>query len=46
MKYKVSTYRDADELEKALNTMDTEGYTPMFVQRSSTGMITVVYTKA
>lgn len=41
--YKVSTYRTAGELEKALNTIVGEGYKPAFISRGSDGNITVVY---
>lgn len=41
--YKVSTYRTAGELEKALNTM--EGYEPAFITRGVEGSITVIYKK-
>lgn len=45
MEYKVSTYRTAGELEKALNYMLTEGYKPAFITRGVEGAITVVYEK-
>ena len=41
--YKVSTYRTAGELEKALNSMT--GYKPIFITRGVEGSITVVYEK-
>lgn len=43
--YKVSTYRSAGELEKALNLMITEGYKPTFITRGVEGAITVIYEK-
>ena len=43
--YKVSTYRTAGELEKALNAMFTEGYKPAFITRGVEGSITVIYEK-
>ena len=43
--YKVSTYRTAGELEKALNAMIVEGYKPAFITRGVEGSITVVYEK-
>lgn len=43
MRYKVSTYRTAEELEKALNTVVIEGYKPIFINRGVKGSITVVY---
>ena len=43
MQYKVSTYRTAGELEKALNDMLTEGYKAVFITRGVEGSITVVY---
>lgn len=43
--YKVSTYRTAGELEKALNAMIVEGYKPAFIARGIEGSITVVYEK-
>lgn len=45
MQYKVSTYRTAGELEKALNTMIGEGYKPLFITRGVEGSITVVFEK-
>ncbi len=46
MKYKVVMYKDAVKLEKGLNEMYNDGYTPEFVMRSSNGYITVVYSKS
>lgn len=43
MQYKVSTYRTAGELEKALNAMLVEGYKPIFITRGVEGGITVIY---
>lgn len=44
MKYKVSTYRTSEELEKALNANAIDGYKPLFVTRGE-GSITVIYVK-
>lgn len=46
MEYKVSTYRTAGEMEKALNTLSQAGYTPLFITRGGEGSITIVYQKS
>lgn len=43
--YKVVVYTDQVSLEEGLNRMYGEGYKPAFVQRTSTGYITVIYEK-
>lgn len=43
--YKVVVYTDQVSLEKGLNRMYGEGYKPAFVQRTSTGYVTVIYEK-
>lgn len=45
MQYKVSTYKNIGELERALNIMIESGYKPLFVNRGVGGSITVIYEK-